>query len=107
MVDPIDLVFRQCLEDLRIEGRGRCKVVPERLFDDHAPPCLFRLSGQACAAKLLDHRAEEPIGHRQIEQHIGRIVLPHLRIHQQLTELAVGFGLHKVAAHVVHAAGEP
>ena len=86
---------------------GRCKVVPERLFDDHAPPRSLRLSGQARAAKLLDHRAEESVGHRQIEQHIGRIVLPHLRIRQQLPELAVGFGLRKVAAHVVHAAGEP
>ena len=59
------------------------------------------------AAKLFDHRAEELLGHRQIEQHIARILLPHLRIHQQLPELAVGLGLGEVAAHVVHAVNEP
>ena len=47
VIDPIDLVFGQHLEDLRVEGLGRCKVVPERLLDDHPPPRSLRLPGRA------------------------------------------------------------
>ena len=41
VIDPIDLVFGQHLEDLRVEGLGRCQVMPERLFDDHSPPSVL------------------------------------------------------------------
>ncbi len=107
VIDPIDLVFGQHLEDLRVEGLGRRKVVPERLFDDHSPPRSLRLPVEPCAAELLDHRAEEPLGDRQIEQHIGSIGLPLARIHQQLPELGIGIRLRKVSTHVTHAADEP
>src|SRR5262249_13935690 len=50
MIDPIDLVFGQHLEDLRVEGLGRCKVMPEGLFDDHPPPSVLRLSREPGAA---------------------------------------------------------
>ena len=107
VIDAIDLVLGQHLEDLRVESLGRCKVVPERLFDDHPPPRSLRLSGEPRAAELLDHRAKEPVGDRQIEQHVGCTVLPFLLIGQQLPELAEGIGLGKVSAHIMHAADEP
>jgi hypothetical protein len=107
VIDPIYLVFGQHLEDLRVEGLGRCKVVPKRLFDDHPPPRSLRLPGEPRAAELLDHRAEEPFGDRQIEQRIGRIGLPPSWIHQQLPELAIGFGLRKVSTQIAHATDEP
>ena len=107
VIDPIDLVFGQHLEDLRVEGFGRCSVMPERLFDDHPPPRLLGLSGEPRAAELLDQRAEEPVGDRQIEQHIGRTVLPLPLIDQQLFEPAKGFRLRKVSPHIVHATDEP
>ena len=57
------------------------------------------------AAELLDHRAKEPVGDRQIEQHVGRTVLPLPLLDQQLFEPAEGFGLRKVSPHVMHAIG--
>ena len=107
VIDPVDLVFGQHLEDLRVEGLGRGKVVPERLFDDHPPPCFVRLSGETGAAELLDDRAKEPVGDCQIEQHIGRAVLLPALLGQQLLEPAKGFGLREIAAHIMHAPDEP
>jgi hypothetical protein len=106
MIDPIDLVFGQHLEDLRVKClRGR-EVVPERFFDDHPPPCFLRLLGQPGVAELLDHRTKEPIGDGQIEQHIGGIVLL-LPLGQQPLEISEGLRLSKISAHVAHAPGEP
>jgi hypothetical protein len=56
---------------------------------------------------LLDYRAKEAVGDRQIEQHVACVVLPPALIDQQLLELAEGFGLHEVSAHVVHAMDKP
>ena len=93
VIDPIDLIFGQHLEDLGIESLGRCKIVPKRLLDDHPAPPSLRLSGEPRAAELLDHGPEKSLGDRQIEQHIGRLVLLRRRIRQQLPELVIGFGL--------------
>src|SRR5271166_4588314 len=105
VIDPIDLVFGQHLEDLRVEGFGRCQIVPEGFLNDHPPPGVLRLEGEPGVAELLDDGAEEPFGDRQIEQDIGCIVLLPL-LCQQLLEAAKGFGLREVSTHIVHAAHE-
>jgi hypothetical protein len=106
VVDPIDLVFRQHLEDLCIEGlRGR-KIVSEGFFDDHPPPCSAQLFGQSRVTELFDDRPEEALADRQIEQDIGDIVLLSLP-GQQLLEISESFGLRKIRRNIVHAIGEP
>ncbi len=106
MIDPIDLVFGQHLEDLRVECLRRCEVVPERFFDDHPPPRFLRLLGQPGVAELGDHRTKEPVGDGQIEQHVGGIVVL-LPLGQPPLEISEGLRLSKVSAHVVHALDEP
>src|SRR5260370_19137793 len=76
VIDPIDLVFGQHLEDLRDEGLGRCQVMTEMLFDDYSPPTVLSLSREPGPADLLDYRAKQPLGDRQIEQHVPCVVLP-------------------------------
>src|SRR5215471_13577819 len=53
MIDPIDLVFAQNSQDLRVERARRGEVVAKRLFDDHARPVPVRLGCKLCAAELL------------------------------------------------------
>src|SRR6266404_5615446 len=106
MIDPIDLVFGQHPEDLRVECLRRCEVVPKRLFDYHPPPRLLRLLGQPYVAELFDHRTKEPIRDRQIKQYIGGIVVL-LPLGQQSLETCEGFRLSKVSAHVADALGQP
>src|SRR5215471_13304677 len=107
VIDAIDLLFGQDLEDLRVKSLSRCKIVSKRLFDDHPSPRSLGLSGKPGAAELLDDQTKEPVGDRQIEQHVGRAVLPFLLIGQQLSEVTEGVGCSKVAAHVMHATDEP
>src|SRR5262249_9119773 len=107
VVDAIDLVFGHDLEDLRVKSLSRCKIVPERLFNDHPPPRSLGLSGKSGATKLLDERTKEPTGDRPIVQHVGCTVLPLLLIGQQLCELAEGIGVGEVSAHIMHAVDEP
>src|SRR5258708_37133741 len=74
MIDPIDLIFGQHPEDLRVECLRRCEVVPKRFFDYHPPPRLLRLLGQPYVAELFDHWTKDPIRDRQIKQYIDGIV---------------------------------
>jgi hypothetical protein len=67
MIDPIDLILRQHLEDLRVQRLGRWQIVPERFFDNHPPPVMVHLAGEPNPAELLDYRAEEAIGNGEIE----------------------------------------
>ena len=67
VIDPINLIFREHLEDLCIKRFCRWKVVPEWLFDDHPPPRVFRLPGQSRVTELFDDRPEEAVADRQIE----------------------------------------
>src|SRR5215471_309998 len=106
VVDPIDLVFRQHLEDLCIESLRRRKIVSEGLFNDHPPPPSARLFGQSRMTELLDDQPEEALADRQIEQHIGYTVLLSL-LGQQLLEMSEGFSLCKIRRHIMHAVGEP
>src|SRR5260370_28539837 len=102
MIDPIDLVFGQHPEDLRVECLRRCEVVPKRLFDYHPPPRLLRLLGQPYVAELFDHRTKEPIRDRQIKQYIGGIVVV-LPPRQQSLETFSGFWLSRISATVAAA----
>jgi len=106
MIDAVDLVLGQDFEDLRVESLGRCKVVAEGFFDDHPPPCCLGLPGESGAAELLDHRAEEPVGDRQIEQDVARTALPPALLVQQLLEPTVSLSLREVPAHIMHAIDE-
>jgi hypothetical protein len=80
MIDPIGPVFGQHPEDRPVEWAGRCEVVPERLFDNDAPPRLLRLLDRRDVAELLD----------------GIVVL--LPLGHQPLEMFGGLGLNKVCA---------
>ena len=82
-----------------MQGRARM-AFRQSLAATLVPDCRVRPARPSCSIT----GPKNLYGHRQMN---GRIVLPHLGIHQQLTELAVGFGLHEVAAHVSASAGEP
>ena len=81
--------------------------MPERLFDDDASPSVLRLPHQPGAAKLLDYRAEEPVGDGQIEQCVGRAALAGELLAQQFLEPAVRVSLGEVPLHEMHATGQP
>src|SRR6516225_2526455 len=106
MIDTIDLIFGKHLEDLRVQRLRRCQIVSERFLDDHPPPRCARLFGQSSVAELLDDRAEETLGHRQIEQDIGGTVRLS-SLGQQLLEMSEGFSLRKIRSYILHAIGEP
>src|SRR5580704_8266755 len=71
MIDAIDLLLFKNLFDLGIERVRRFEIVPEGLFDDHAPPAAVFLAHETRIAELLDDDAEKAWSHREIEQDIA------------------------------------
>jgi hypothetical protein len=109
MIDPIDLRLVQGLQDPGIELPGRGQVMAEGLLDDDAPP-LARprpLGGQARGPELVDDGAEEPVGHRQIEQAIGSGCGGLLDRGQKLAQPPIAVGVGEITLQIAHAAGEP
>src|SRR5262249_44676957 len=89
------------------ESLGGGEVVTEGLFDDHPPPGVLGLAREPGMTELIDDRTEEPVAHRQIEQHISRTALPRVPLRQQLVESTERFRLGEISTHVVHAMDEP
>ena len=72
----INLFLAQHAPDRGVQLARRLQVVAERLLDHHAPPVLGVAGmgfvvGQAGMAELLDHRAEEAVGDREVEQAVA------------------------------------
>ena len=106
MIDPIDLVFAQNFQDLRIERPRRSQVMAERLFDDHAAPGAVGLAGQVGAAEMLDDGPEELVSHGQIEQHVAVALLGAL-LRKQGLQPAVDLGLGEIPSEKCHASRKP
>ena len=107
----IDLLLAQRTGDARIQLARRVQTVAERLLDHHAPPVLRLavaqlLVQQAGVAELLDQRAEEPVGHREIEQAIAAGLPVARDIAQVLPQLLEQTPVAEVALHVGHAGGQ-
>ena len=107
VIDPINLILGKYLEDLPVEGLGRCQVVPEGFLDDHPPPRMVRLPGEPCTAKLLDHRAKESVGNGQVEQYVRRIVLARTLLLENRRQPTKSLWFSEISSHIAHSAREP
>ena len=72
----IDLLLAQLAADAGVELARRLEAVAERLLDHDAPPAMRLavaqfLVQQAGMAEVLDHRAEEAVGHSEVEQAVA------------------------------------
>ena len=82
------------------------------LFDHDAAPELtlsvlvLVLTGQLCLAELIHHGAKEPIGDREIEDHIALCAVRFFGLVQGAAKLLVHLGLGQVAMDVGHLPGE-
>ena len=111
VVDAEDLLLAQLAADAGVQLARRVDAVAERLLDHHASPALRLavaqlLVQQAGMAELLDDGAEEPVGHREIEQAIAAglpLARDVVQVQPQLLEQAA---VAEVALHIGHAAGQ-
>ena len=104
VIDAVDLLFVDFFEQLLVQRLGRFQIVPERLFDDHAPPVVVALLHQSGGREFLHDRTEETGRGGEVVEEIlmGRVLLIHLG--EKVFELRVEFVVAEIAGEVVKAA---
>ncbi len=97
MIDAVDLVFLEIFEQAGIERLGGILVMAEWLFHDQAAEATVLFGDQARFAQLAGDGAEEPVGHRHIEEHIAAEISFLVDLGQARGQPLIGFVLLEIA----------
>jgi hypothetical protein len=107
VVHAVGLRFLQNLADGTVERDGGREVVPEGLFNDHAPPRVGIFPGEIGRTQMLDNDREKLRTDGQVEKAIPRCTFILLHLVEGRFQLSVEAGVAEIARDVLHAVDDP